>query len=81
MSVVACQLPGILADVLHSSVRFYKRMYSDLQLRAEGESKQLLVLRFNVRQVDLRAADQYPGQDGLCGSSSLDTVKKQVWKK
>lgn len=41
----------------------------------EGESKQLLVLGFNVRQVDLGAADQDPGQDGLCGSSSLDTSK------
>lgn len=52
-----------------------KSSYSDLQPRVEGDSKQLLVLRFNVRQVDLWAADQDPGQNGLCGSSSLHTIQ------
>lgn len=42
-------------------------VYIDLQFRVERISKQLLELRSNVQQVYFGAADQYPGQCGLCG--------------
>lgn len=50
----------------------YVGVYPDLQFGVERVSKQLLELGPDVQQVDLRATHQYPGQNGLGGSRSLD---------
>lgn len=50
----------------------YVVVYPDLQFGVERVSKQLLELGPDVQQVDLRATHQYPGQNGLGGSRSLD---------
>lgn len=49
-------------------------VYPDLQFGVERVSKQLLELGSDVQQVDLRATHQYPGQNGLGGSRSLDHI-------
>lgn len=52
----------------------YVGVYPDLQFGVERVSKQLLELGPDVQQVDLRATHQYPGQNGLGGSRSLDHI-------
>lgn len=49
----------------------------DLQFGVERVSKQLLELGPDVQQVDLGATHQYPGQNGLGGSCSLDHATKK----